>query len=79
SIAAADPLCPGNTGDEPYTVLADRVSLRSGTALFRYEDEPSVASAAGQETLATRVLVGFMLAEPGEAAYYRERKVTVGR
>lgn len=79
AATAADPLCPSEGADDPYTVLAEGVSLRSGTPLFRYEDEPSVPSAAGQETLATRVLVGFQVGEGGEAAYYRRRAVTVGR
>lgn len=73
---AADPVCPSGTS---HRVLARGITLGGGTPLYRYEDEPGVASPAGQETIATRVLVGFAVAEGTELPKYRERAITVGR
>lgn len=76
AIAAADPLCP--TGDAPI-VLARGISTHGSTPLFAYEDEPGVPSAAGQETVASRIIVAFEVGDAGEHRSYHSRALTVGR
>lgn len=77
AATAADPLCP--TGESPTTLARD-ITLRTGTPLFRFEDEPGVASPAGEEPVATRVIVGFnVAASDNDTPSYFQRALTVGR